>query len=152
MKNAIVLCSGGIDSVTTAYYVKKNLNYDKLIILFFNYAQRTLKQERKASKIYAKNLKAKFIEIKLPWSEILSQSLLNKKQKLKKIKRSNLKDTKKESLKYYVPARNLMFLSYAISFADSLKISEMKFTIYLLASKTKAKNHTQTQQKNLFLQ
>ncbi|MBI2448948.1 7-cyano-7-deazaguanine synthase [Candidatus Pacearchaeota archaeon] len=125
-KNAIILCSGGIDSVTTAYYAKKKLHCNSLIILFFNYNQRTLKQERKASKKCAESLKAEFIEINLPWNKIMSQSLLNKKQKLNKIKRSELKDTKKESLKYYVPARNIIFLSYAISLADSLKISKNK--------------------------
>ena len=58
MKNAIILCSGGIDSVTTAYYVRKKLNYQKTIILFFNYKQKTLKQERNLSKKCAKNIKA----------------------------------------------------------------------------------------------
>lgn len=126
MKNAIILCSGGIDSVTTAFYVKKKLNYNNIILLFFNYNQRTLKQERNASKKCAGNLKAEFIEINLPWNEIMSQSLLNKKGRLSKVKRSELKDTKKESLKYYVPARNLIFLSYAISLAESLYISQKR--------------------------
>ena len=57
MKNAIILCSGGIDSVTTAYYVRKKLGYKKITILFFNYNQRTMKQERNASKKCAKNIK-----------------------------------------------------------------------------------------------
>ena len=30
MGNAIILCSGGLDSVTTAHYVKKNLEYEKI--------------------------------------------------------------------------------------------------------------------------
>ena len=47
MKKAIILCSGGIDSVTTAYYIKKSLNYKNLIILFFDYGQRILKQMAK---------------------------------------------------------------------------------------------------------
>ena len=52
MRNAIVLCSGGLDSVVTAYYVKKKLKnkYNKIIILFFNYRQRTIKEEKKFSK------------------------------------------------------------------------------------------------------
>ena len=138
-KNAIILCSGGIDSVTTAYYIKKKLKYDNLIILFFDYAQRTLKQERKASKNCSEKLKAEFIEINLPWSKLLAQSLLNKKQKLTKLKRKELKDTKKESAKYYVPARNLIFLSYAISLAESLKISKNKIYDIFVGFKNEGK-------------
>ena len=59
-KNAIILCSGGLDSVVTAHYVKHKLKYKKLIILFFNYGQRTLVSERKCSKLTAAKLKAEF--------------------------------------------------------------------------------------------
>ena len=65
MKNAIVLCSGGLDSVVTAQYIKKKLKYGNLIILFFNYNQRTFKQERKFALICTKELDAKFREIKV---------------------------------------------------------------------------------------
>ena len=105
MKHAIVLCSGGIDSVTTAHYIKKQLKYNKLIILFFNYNQRTLKQERTASKKCTKDLNAKFIEINLKWLGKISTSLINSNKKAKKISRKQLKDSTKESEKYYVPCR-----------------------------------------------
>src|SRR3989344_8203644 len=118
MKNAIILCSGGLDSVVTAYYVKKKLNYKKLIILFFDYSQRTLKQERKYSKLCAQDLNAEFEEIKLKWLGKISNSLLNKKNKLNKVKQ--LKNTKKESDKFYVPFRNGIFLAYAISLAEAI--------------------------------
>ena len=122
MKNAIVLCSGGLDSSVTAYYVKKNLNYDNLIVLFFNYHQRTLNKERKASKTIAGKLKSEFKEIKLPELSNISTSLINKNTKTKKIKRKQLKDTHKESLKYYVPCRNTVFLIYALALAESMQI------------------------------
>ncbi len=120
MKNAIILCSGGLDSVVTAYYVKKKLSYKKLIILFFDYSQRTLKQERKYSKLCAKDLNAEFEEIRLKWLGKISNSLLNKKNKLNKVAKKQLKDTKKESDKFYVPFRNGIFLVYAISLAEAL--------------------------------
>src|SRR3989344_8912856 len=100
MKNAIILCSGGLDSVVTAYYVKKKLNYKKLIILFFDYSQRTLKQEKKYSKLCSQDLNAEFEEIKLKWLGKISNSLLNKKNKLNKIAKKQLKNTKKESDKF----------------------------------------------------
>ena len=120
MKNAIVLCSGGLDSVTTANYVKKKLGYKKITILFFNYGQKTILQERKFSKKCAEKLNAEFIEINLGWLGKISNSLINKSGKIKKIKRVDLRDTKKESEKFYVPCRNTIFLTYAIAFAESL--------------------------------
>ena len=47
MRNALILCSGGLDSVTTAYFVKKKLKYNKIKMLFFNYGQRNLNAERR---------------------------------------------------------------------------------------------------------
>lgn len=126
MKNAIVLCSGGLDSTVTAYYIKKKLKYNNLIILFFDYGQRTLKQERKAAEKTAKNLKAECIEIKLPELSRISTSLINKKNKAKRVKRKELKDTKEEAAKYYVPCRNAVFLIYALALAESLQIKNKK--------------------------
>src|SRR4030042_3624528 len=111
MKNAIVLCSGGLDSSVTAYFVKKKLNYKKMIVLFFDYSQRPLKQERKASKNVAKKFGAGVIKISLPELAEISTSLINKSKKARKIKRKELKDTKGESNKYYVPCRNIVFRS-----------------------------------------
>lgn len=117
MKNAIILCSGGLDSVVTAHYVKEKLCYKKIIILFFNYGQRTLKQERKASKKCAFNLGAKFREIKLGELKKISTSMINSDKKAEKVQ--DLKDTSKESEKWYVPCRNSIFLIYALAIAES---------------------------------
>jgi 7-cyano-7-deazaguanine synthase len=119
-KCAIVLCSGGLDSVTTAYYVKKKLKYEKIIILFFDYQQRSLVNERLASKKCARNLGGEFKEMKLGGLAEISGSLINKNSYIKEIKKSDLRNTKRESEKYYVPCRNLIFLSYAIALAESI--------------------------------
>ncbi|MEK6860310.1 MAG: 7-cyano-7-deazaguanine synthase [Nanoarchaeota archaeon] len=132
MKNAIIICSGGLDSVVTSYYVKNRLKYKKPIILFFNYGQRTLEQERKASKKTAERLNADFIEIKLEELKKISTSMINSDKKAKKISRKELRDSKKESDKYYVPCRNTIFIIYALSLADSLKIKNKKdYNIFL---------------------
>ena len=125
-KNAIVLCSGGLDSVTTANYAKKALGYKEVVIMFFDYGQRTIKQERHYSKKCAKNLKAEFVEIKLPELKKWSKSLINKKSIIKKIRVIDLKDSKEESNKYYVPCRNTIFLTYALALAESKMINERK--------------------------
>ena len=126
MKNAIVLCSGGIDSVTTAHYVKKKLNYANLIVLFFDYGQRSIASEKKFSRQCSKKLNAKFVEIQLKWLNEISTSLINKKRKVKKISRNDLKNTEKESEKYYVPCRNAIFLVHALALVESIFIKEKK--------------------------
>ena len=125
MKNAIILCSGGLDSVVAAHYVKKK-GYDNIKILFFDYGQKCLDAEKKASKKCAKDLGADFEEIELEWLGKISDSLINKKGKIKKMSRKDLKNTRQESEKFYVPFRNGVFLSYAVAFAESLKIKEKK--------------------------
>jgi len=123
-KNAIVLCSGGIDSVTTAFYVKNKLNYKSLTIMFFNYNQRNIKPEIFFSKQCAKSLKANFVGINVSNLSKFSLSLLNSKKMHKRLSRSNLSNTKEESKDWYVPARNLVFLSYALAFSDFLFLNK----------------------------
>ncbi len=118
MKKAIILCSGGIDSVVTAHYVKRKLKYDKITLLFFDYGQKSLLAERKYSKKCAKELHGDFKEIKLNELKKISTSLINVKGKIVRLERKDLKDTKKESKKWYVPCRNLIFLSYALAYGE----------------------------------
>jgi len=125
MRNAIVLCSGGLDSVVTSYYVKNRLNYNNLIILFFNYGQKQLIQERKYSKLCAKDLNARFKEINLSWLKEISNYLF-KNIKIKKLRKSDLKNTKKESDKFYFPYRNAVFLTSTMALQESLAIKEKK--------------------------
>ena len=139
MKNGIVLCSGGIDSVTTAYYAKNKLRYKKMIILFFNYNQKSLERERECSKQCAKKIGAEFQEISLGWLGNISQSLINKKGIVKKLDRKQLKDTKKESDKYYVPCRNTVFLVYALALAESLYVKNKERYDILVGFKNEGK-------------
>jgi 7-cyano-7-deazaguanine synthase len=125
-RNAIILCSGGIDSVVTGYYAKKVLKYDRITLLFFDYKQRTLSQERFFSKKCAKDLGAEFIEMKICDIRNTKVSLINNKKYPREIMRENLNDTKDESSKYYVPSRNALFLVRAISFLETLKVKERK--------------------------
>ena len=90
MKSAIVLCSGGIDSVTTAYYVKKKLYYADILVLFFNYGQKPLPAEKKFSKKCAEKIGANFLEADLKWLGKISGSLINKFGKTEKINRKRI--------------------------------------------------------------
>jgi 7-cyano-7-deazaguanine synthase len=139
MKNAIVLCSGGLDSVVTANYAKKRLNYNKIIILFFNYGQKTLIQERKCSKVCAKIINAEFKEIKIDWINSISGSFINKKGKIRRITKEDLKDTEEESKKFYVPHRNTLFITFALALAESIFVKSKKEYDILLGFKCEGK-------------
>ena len=119
-KNAIILCSGGLDSVTAAYYAKKILQYSRITVLFFNYNQKSLKSERKFSKLCASRIGAEFIEVSLPELAKISTSLINKKGDSNRIKIKDLKNTWRESKNWYVPCRNQIFLSYSMALAESI--------------------------------
>jgi 7-cyano-7-deazaguanine synthase len=148
MKNAIVLCSGGIDSVTTANYAKKKFGYNNLIVLFFNYNQRNLMAERKFSRRCAREIKARFMEIDLKELDKLSTSLINSSNQAKKVKRKSLKDTKKESSKFYVPCRNTIFLSFALALAESLLIKEKeKYDLFVGFKNEGKESYPDTSQK-----
>ncbi|MAG45314.1 MAG: hypothetical protein CMH63_00895 [Nanoarchaeota archaeon] len=109
MKNAIILCSGGLDSVTAAYKVKDE--YSKLKFLFFDYGQRAVKEEEKCCKEIAKRLEAEFIKVELKWLGEISTAMLNKEGEVKE----NNEDIKN----WWVPARNSVFLVNALAFAES---------------------------------
>jgi 7-cyano-7-deazaguanine synthase len=111
MKKAIVLFSGGLDSTTLLYYVRKKF---KPYGLIFDYGQRHYKEIKRAI-VIAKKAKCEYkvVQISLPWQ---GSSLLDKTSKLpfrKTIKMNDIPST-------YVPARNIIFLSFAVSFAESI--------------------------------
>lgn len=139
MRKAIILCSGGLDSTVTAHLIKKRYNYEKIAILFFNYSQKSLQAERKASKACAKEINADFIEISLPELGKLSSSLINKPGKTKEVK--SLKDTREESKKWYVPCRNTIFLSYALAFAESEYIKSKTPSDIFVGFKCEGREH-----------
>lgn len=141
MKNAIVLCSGGLDSVVTAYYVRKKLGYGRVLVLFFNYKQRTVKAERKASKRCALDLGVYFKEIKLKELAKISTSLINSKEQVSKVSRKDLQNSHAEHNKYYVPFRNGIFLSYALAISDRFFIKNKQIWDIFVGFKCEGKEH-----------
>ncbi|MCM8831419.1 MAG: 7-cyano-7-deazaguanine synthase QueC [Candidatus Omnitrophica bacterium] len=111
-EKAVILLSGGLDSTVTLYYAKKD-GY-KLFALIFDYNQRH-KKEIEAAKKIAKINKIKYylLKINLDWSK---SSLIDKSINIplnKTLKKSTIPNT-------YVSARNIIFLSYAFSLAESI--------------------------------
>lgn len=112
MKKAVVLLSGGIDSTTTLFFAKKK-GY-KCYPLVFDYGQRHKREIESAKKI-SKVAKSRHTLLKLdfPWR---GSALLDKSMEIPKKRHKGIPST-------YVPARNTIFLSFALSFAESIKAS-----------------------------
>ena len=74
--------------------------------------------------------------------------MLNSKEKHKEISRKDLKDTKSEGKKWYVPARNLVFLSSALAFAEASEIRlGKKFDIFVGFEEEGQEHYPDTTQK-----
>ncbi len=111
MKKAVVLLSGGLDSATTLYLAKKQ-GY-KCLCLIFDYGQRHKKEIESAKKIARAALcPIQVIKINLPWG---GSSLLDRKLRIPQSDNVKGKSTIPST---YVPARNIIFLSFALSFAE----------------------------------
>ncbi|MBE6334235.1 MAG: 7-cyano-7-deazaguanine synthase QueC [Bacteroidales bacterium] len=118
MKRAIVLLSGGLDS-TTALYLAKSQGYE-VYALTFLYGQKHDKELECAKQIAIKaGAKAHKI-INIPLNSWDGCSLTDPKMEIEDgdINRTDIPDT-------YVPARNMVFLSIAASYADAMDITDI---------------------------
>ncbi|MBI5630293.1 MAG: 7-cyano-7-deazaguanine synthase QueC [Elusimicrobia bacterium] len=111
---AVVLLSGGLDSTTALFWAKKR-GYG-LSALSIDYGQRH-RRELDAAREAAKRAGAEFHEIKLalPWLKV--SSLINKGLALPDLP---LPKIGRELPSTYVPGRNTVFLSLALSLADAV--------------------------------
>jgi 7-cyano-7-deazaguanine synthase len=115
MRQAIVLLSGGLDSATTLYIAKKQKF--RPYCLIFDYGQRHKKEIYAALKIArAANCPVKLIKINLPWK---GSALLDKRIQIPKSVKVSRCQSVKEIPSTYVPGRNIIFLSFALSYAEA---------------------------------
>jgi len=120
-KEAIVLLSGGLDSATTLYWAKKKGFHCHCLI--FDYSQRH-RREIQSAKNIAKQLGCKYevIKIDLPKK---GSSLLDRKLKIPQRDNTITQKRKNAIPSTYVPARNIIFLSLALSYAEANNISSI---------------------------
>ena len=119
-KRAVVLLSGGLDSTTVLYYAIKH-GY-KCSCLLFDYGQRHKKELKSAARIAKlNNCEHQIVKISLPWS---SSSLTDSDKNIpdnKNISTANYRAPSVKSLPTtYVPGRNTIFISFALSYAETL--------------------------------
>lgn len=127
MKKAVVLLSGGLDSTTTLFLAKQK-GYN-CFCLIFDYGQRHKKEIDSARRI-AESAKCKYeiIKFKLPWG---GSVLLEKTSSLPGDTTPALANAMADRHNpqrpthippTYVPARNTIFLSFALSYAEAMGV------------------------------
>ena len=111
-RKAVVLLSGGLDSATALYYAIDK-GYD-CTCLIFDYGQRHKREIESARKVArSRGVHYKIIKIALPWK---GSALLDRRVAVPK----NRRHPAKEIPATYVPARNTVFLSFAVSCAEAV--------------------------------
>jgi 7-cyano-7-deazaguanine synthase len=115
-KKAVVLLSGGLDSATTLYYAKAK-GYD-IHALSFDYGQRH-KKELSCARRLARSSRSRLqvIKFSLPWK---GSSLIDETKRITQSRKN-----KTYIPNTYVPGRNIIFLSYALSYAESIKAAKI---------------------------
>ncbi len=115
-KKAVCLISGGLDSAVTAFIAKKQ-GYD-IYALSFRYGQRHAKELACAKKISEAVGVKNHIILSIDLQKFGGSSLLS--QSTEKITDHRVKDIGKHIPSTYVPARNTIFLSYALAYAETI--------------------------------
>lgn len=120
-KTAIVLLSGGLDSVLSATLASQEITLKEA--LTFDYGQRAFLREVRAAKSFSQKWNLPHQVIPLPWLKDLTQTaLVNRKRPLPMISEAELNTltiTQKTAKDVWVPNRNGIFLNVAAAFAES---------------------------------
>lgn len=125
MSKALVILSGGMDSSILLHYVAKELNYDEVYAITFNYGQRIIR-EVECAKYQSKacNVKEhKIINMDF-FREISTMSALTNTNLAIPKARDDIGNAQPLS---YVPFRNLLLLTTAAGWAESIGASDLYY-------------------------
>lgn len=115
-KRAVILLSGGLDS-TTVLAIAKERGFE-CYTMSFNYGQRTVAELEAAKKVSSQFGAKKHIEVNLDMSEIGGSALTDHSID---VPVGDAIATEEAIPVTYVPARNTVFLSIALGWAEALK-------------------------------
>ena len=113
MKKAIIILSGGLDS-STVLYIAKSEGYE-LYALTFTYGQRhkiEVKRARKVAKLVGVR-EHRFVDLPIPRGSALTDDIEVPKGR-------TIEELSIEIPPTYVPARNTLFIAYALQYAEEV--------------------------------
>ena len=120
MKKAISVLSGGLDcTVATSVFAKDH----EIHAITFNYGQKAFKRELQAAREICNKMNWTHEVIDLPWLAQISNSSLNTSEEIPELSEEDLDNIEKSSQSassVWVPARNMVFTSIAVSYAESI--------------------------------
>lgn len=110
--SALVVCSGGVDSVTALYWAKRR--YKRVEAITFDYGSNHNKRERAGLRAVCKDSATPLTVVNLPLGKYFKSSLLSGADAIPEghYAADNMKST-------VVPFRNGIMLSFAAGFAES---------------------------------
>jgi 7-cyano-7-deazaguanine synthase len=119
-KKAISVLSGGLDSTVATALFAKDYNVHAIT---FNYGQRSAEMEIKASKAICEKLGMEHTVIELPWlAQLGGSALTSSEEEVPQLEMDELDDKEicdETARKVWVPGRNVVFSSIALSFAEA---------------------------------
>ena len=121
MTKAIILLSGGLDSVVSLASIRSE--YSDILALTFNYGQKSFLAEKNSSEKIAAFYNVQHKIINLDWLSEISTSSLNTTDNVPFLYISDLEQeilTDKSSKSVWVPNRNGLFVNIAATFAEAL--------------------------------
>jgi len=135
-RSAINCISGGVDSVTTTYYVNKTLKPKRQLLIFCNYKQRTYEYEEFCITRISKELNVPLKIVDLRWLGDISTSVLTHPEKeITETKEEDLWNPQKARqriLKWWDPCRNSILLLVGLAHAESFYISKgERYDVYI---------------------
>lgn len=120
MNNAIILLSGGLDSVVSLAIAKRQ--YNEIFSLTFNYGQKSFSAEKIAAQKIAEYYNIKNEVITLDWLSKISTSSLNTTDNVPQINSKdldNLEIAENTAKAVWVPNRNALFVNIAACYAEA---------------------------------
>ncbi|MCE5212246.1 MAG: 7-cyano-7-deazaguanine synthase QueC [Deltaproteobacteria bacterium] len=126
-RKAVVLLSGGIDSATTLA-VAKDLGFE-IYALSFRYGQRHAVELKAAKRIAKKNKVVRHLILDVDLRKIGGSALT---ADIKVPKNRSMEELTKNIPVTYVPARNTIFLSYALAWAEVMGANDIFIGVNVL--------------------